>query len=249
MQYLTPEELKTSHKDEAHSILEKSKSQLNRFSFGIEIFKIYHSKIFGGQADVKILDLGTGSGTFARQLSDMDCSNICGVDIDDYRPSDVKSLYKEFKTADLGSDKLPWPDNSFNIATAWCVFPHLENPFHAGREVCRVLKPGGLLIFSVPHIASKPSISYFSKTKNFGHYSGNNNHIAIFTDPIIKKTILRDFEIIETEYAVRPKVFERGVKGKIRSVIYPLINKYFPKLGKALRYRWAYDAVYVARKK
>ena len=244
MKYLTPEEIKNSHKNEAHAILQTSKSQLNRFNFGIEIFKKYYSR-----ANPKVLDLGTGSGTFAQQLSGTGYSEIFGVDIDDYRPAEARPIYKDFKKADLGTEKLPWPDNTFDTATAWCVFPHLENPFHAGREVARILKTGGLLIFSVPHISSKPSIKYFNETKNFGHYSGENNHIAIFTDPILRKTILRDFEILDVEYVVRPKVFQRGLKGKIRSIIYPLINRYLPEIGRQLRQRWAYDAVYIARKK
>ena len=193
MKYLTPEEIKNSHQDEAHAILSESKSQLNRFGFGIETVKATLEKSFHGDKAVKILDLGTGSGTFARQLSEIDCRNVSGVDIDDYRKEGAKSLYREFKTADLGWDKLPWPDNTFDIVTAWCVSPHLENPFHCAREVARILKKGGVFIFSVPHITSKPAMDYFVKNKNFGHYNGENNHISIFTPPIIQKTILKYF--------------------------------------------------------
>ena len=248
MKYLTPEEIKNSHQDEAHAILGKSKSQLNRFGFGIETVKNCLEKSFRGDKNVTILDLGTGGGTFARQLKEAGCTNVSGADIDDYRNDDAKSLYREFKKADLGWDKLPWPDATFDVVTAWCVLPHLENPYHCAREVVRILKKGGVFIFSVPHITSRPAIGYFAKNKNFGHYKGENNHIAIFTPPIIKKTILRYFETADIEYSVRPKVFERGVKGKIRAFAYPLINKFFPRAGKALRHRWAYDAVYTARK-
>ncbi len=248
MKYLTPEEIKNSHKDEAHSILEKSKSQLVRFSFGIELFKKCLADQFSGNKAIKILDLGSGSGSFARQLAEIGCVNICGVDIDDYRSAEAKSIYKEFKQADLGWDKLPWPDNTFDIINAWCVLPHVENPFHCAREVSRVLKPGGIFIFSLPHLTSKPAIDYFIKNKNFGQYKGENNHIILFTYPIIKKTILKYFDTVDIAYPIRPKVFERGVKGKIRSVVYPLINKFFPNAGKALSYRWAYEAVYLAHK-
>lgn len=248
MRYLTAEELKNSHKDEAHTILENCDGQIVRFHSGISIFQNWHNKLLNGNKEAKILDLGTGSGGFAKQLKEIGCTNLYGTDIDDYRQADVKSLYREFKPADLSSDRLPWPDNTFDIVTAWCVLPHLENPFYCVREINRVLKKGGLFLFAVPHLTSKSSIDYFRKHKNFGHYRPTNNHLILFTDAIIQKAVLKYFKLVDDEYAVRPKIFEKGVKGKIRAVAYSLINKFFPEKGKTIRHRWAYDAIYTTQK-
>ncbi len=250
MKYYTAEELKTTNKEGAHDILDECEGHLVKLNFGIEVFEVWHKKLFNGDKQVKILDLGTGSGGFARQLAGINCAgNLYGTDIDDYRKNEIKPLYKEFKAADLSWDSLPWPDNTFDVVTAWCILPHLENPFYCVREVNRVLKKNGVFIFSVPHLASKSSTDYFQKNGNFPHYRQTNNHISLFPEAVVKSTILKNFDLVDTEYAVRPKNFQRSIKNKIRAVIYSLINKYWPRAGKALRHRWAYDVIYTIRKK
>jgi ubiquinone/menaquinone biosynthesis C-methylase UbiE len=44
--------------------------------------------------------------------------------------------------------ELPFPDGAFDAALMIRVFHHLGNPDVALNEVCRVLKPGGMLVFS-----------------------------------------------------------------------------------------------------
>ena len=249
MRYLSAEEIKNTSKEEAHGILDECSGHLVRFKWGIATFEKWHKKLFNGDGNIKILDLGAGSGVFAHQLKEIGCVNISGADIDDYRKNEFKPLYKEFKTADLSWNAIPWPDNTFDAVTSWCTLPHLENPFYCVRETHRVLKNNGVFIFSVPHVASKSSIYYFRKNKNFPHYRDTNNHIIIFTDAVVQSTILKYFDLIDTEYAIRPKLFQGGIKGKLRGVGYNLTNKYFPKFGKALRYSWAYDVIYTLRKK
>ena len=249
MRYLNADEIKNTRKEEAHGILDECSGHLVKLNSGITNFKIWHKSLFKGDNSIKILDLGTGSGTFAYQLKEIGCANLSGADIDDYRQDQFKSLYKEFKTADLSWDAIPWSDKTFDIVTSWCTLPHLENPFYCVREAHRILKDNGIFMFSVPHVASHSSISYFVKNKNFPHYRDTNNHIVIFTDAIVRSTILKYFDLIDMEYAIRPKIFRGGVKSKLRGIGYNLINKYFPKLGKGLRRRWAYDVIYTLRKK
>ena len=248
MQYRTAEELRTTHKDEAHEILDACEGQIVKFDFGINLFKKWYSAIFKNDPTAKTLDLGVASGGFQAQLAEHGYHNCYGVDIDDYLKADNKKLLKEFKVADLGYDKLPWSDAFFQIVTGWCVLPHVENPFHAIREINRVLQPGGLFIFSVPHITSKPAIDYFSKNKDFGSYRSTNNHLFLFTPALVKKALLRYFEMVDVDYAIRPKIFERGIKGKIRKILYDFSARH-PKLRKFLGDRWSYDILYVLRKK
>ncbi|MGE5625558.1 MAG: class I SAM-dependent methyltransferase [Bacillota bacterium] len=45
---------------------------------------------------------------------------------------------------------LTWPDASFDVCTSTEVFEHVPNDRRGFREIWRVLKPGGLLAFTVP---------------------------------------------------------------------------------------------------
>lgn len=49
---------------------------------------------------------------------------------------------------------IPFPDNHFDIVIANQVFEHLKNIYHLMDEINRVLKVGGILLFSVPNLAS-----------------------------------------------------------------------------------------------
>ncbi len=62
---------------------------------------------------------------------------------------------------------IPTPDASFDSALCTAVLEHLEEPEQALRECYRVLKPGGVAIYSVPfiwHLHEEPRDFYrFSK--------------------------------------------------------------------------------------
>lgn len=244
MRYYTAEELKQARREEAHGILEKLAGKSVRDLFAIKVFETYYQKFFRDK-NQKILDLGPASGKFVAQINEVGYKNCSGVDIDDYVAPENKKLFKEFKNADLSWDKLPWPDKSFKVATAWCVLPHLENPFHCLREVHRVLDDDGMFIFTAPHLTSKPSLDYFIKHKDFGSYRPTNNHLVLFTKGIVEKAVLKYFDLVDVEYHVRPKIFAKGLAGRLRGWLYQIAGRLSPKLKKSLEKRWAYNAVYI----
>lgn len=248
MKYLTGEELRSAHREEAHEILDDCEGHMTKLNFGIDAFRKWCPKVFSNCANVSILDLGTASGGFEKQLFEAGYKNLYGVDIDDYLTKNAKSLLQEFKIADLAYEKLPWPDNSFDVVIGWCILPHLENPFFVIREIKRVLKPGGLFLFSVPRITSKAAIAYFQQKLDFGSYRPTNNHIVIFSPAIIEKAVLKHFSYLGEEYPVRPKIFARdGIKGRLRSFVYQKLGARFPSLKKMLGQRWAYDTIYAVQ--
>ncbi|MDH3329816.1 MAG: class I SAM-dependent methyltransferase [Desulfobulbaceae bacterium] len=54
--------------------------------------------------------------------------------------------------------KLTFPDNSFDICTSTEVFEHVPNDLAGFAEIRRVLKPGGLFLFTVPIFPSSATI-------------------------------------------------------------------------------------------
>ena len=249
MRYLTAEELKGAHREDAHGVLGRDdfagKSIRDRFA--IALFERYHRERFGDHRDTRILDLGAAAGAFLSQLVEAGYENLYGTDIDEYLRPALRVRLQDFKTVDLSWSGLPWPDGFFDVVTAWCVLPHLENPFHAVREVARVLKPGGLFIFTAPYLASKPSRDYFRQHGDFKSYRTVNNHIVLFPPGVVGKTILRSFRLIATEYHARFSKIFRGPKGLLRRIIYRLAAMH-PRGERMLQKRWAYNIVYILRK-
>jgi len=100
----------------------------------------------------KLLDIGCWVGNFQVLLKNKDIKS-CAVDIDEeiIRVAQNNFPNMEFKVGD--TLKLPYPDNYFDIVTLWAVLEHISvnTEKEALKEIKRVLKPNGLLFFSVPN--------------------------------------------------------------------------------------------------
>ena len=100
----------------------------------------------------RCLDLGCGDGlTSGPWLRDHGRRHI-GVDISEQAVAEArKGGYEARRIDDAGS--LPFPDASFDAVVAIEVFEHLFEPQQAAREALRVLRPGGVLVATVPNVS------------------------------------------------------------------------------------------------
>ena len=102
----------------------------------------------------RLLDIGCGTGTFAVQLKQRFPNvEITGLDPDPKALARAKRKASRARlnvTFDLGySDRLPYGGRSFDHVSSSFMFHHLkrEQKEPSLREVLRVLKPGGDLVF------------------------------------------------------------------------------------------------------
>ncbi|MBI4893821.1 MAG: class I SAM-dependent methyltransferase [Acidobacteria bacterium] len=96
----------------------------------------------------KVLDLGAGGGELSRRLSG------CGYDITaaDFLPGALVQLQREnrgIRALQCRAEQIPARDSSFDITLALDLLEHVDDAA-AAREICRVLRPGGLAIVTVP---------------------------------------------------------------------------------------------------
>jgi ubiquinone/menaquinone biosynthesis C-methylase UbiE len=91
------------------------------------------------------LDLGCGPGLYAEALA---CKGWTVHAIDRTPPPSIPGV--QAINHDL-ENRLPFPDRQFDLVLAWDILEHLENETQMWREIDRVMKPGGILLGSVPH--------------------------------------------------------------------------------------------------
>lgn len=90
---------------------------------------------------------------------------------------------------DIVSDitRIPEPEGSFDAVMCIEVLEHLPNPVDALRELCRLLKPGGVLILTAPFCSLTHMAPYFYQT-GYSRY---------FYEYWLKEL---KFEILETQW-------------------------------------------------
>jgi SAM-dependent methyltransferase len=97
--------------------------------------------------DAVVLDLGAGAGIVAQMNFKGLAKKVCGVDLD---PRVVENLMlDEGRVSDAG--EIPYGDALFDVVFSDNVFEHLDEPLAVYKEVARVLKPGGVLLFKTPN--------------------------------------------------------------------------------------------------
>ena len=111
---------------------------------------------------VHLVDIGCGRMPYRKELEPLVASYI-GVD----HPQVSKLYTSDIKPEVLAdAKKLPFKKNSFNIALLLQVLEHVDDPLKVIHEAARVLKPGGVLILSVPFFYPLHDMPY-----DFGRYT------------------------------------------------------------------------------
>jgi SAM-dependent methyltransferase len=112
--------------------------------------------------DARIFDLGCGSGLAARTFEKY--GRVVGGDIS-AAPLAADAAAGRSRLA-TRAEQLPFKDGTFDLVTALDVVEHLEHDVPAIREMLRVLRPGGILLITVPAVP----ILYGPHDRVLGHW-------------------------------------------------------------------------------
>lgn len=94
----------------------------------------------------RVLDVGCGAGATSLVLREF--GTVLGVDFGVEAATAARG--RGLQSACMDAGHLGVRDESFDIVVALDVLEHLDDDVAAARELRRVLKPGGLLLVTVP---------------------------------------------------------------------------------------------------
>lgn len=113
------------------------------------LIEILLAKVCNERRNLKILNVGVGTGDDLKILNQYGKNYI--VDIKAEALALIDSQWYEEKNL-ASACALPYRDSFFDLAVSFDVFEHIEDDELAIKEVYRVLKPEGSLVFTVPAI-------------------------------------------------------------------------------------------------
>lgn len=129
----------------------------------------------------RVLELGCGAGHNWRELQFLTTSiEYHGIDVFDPSQAPQGIVYVKL---DLNNVTLPYADDSFDAIIFTHVIEHLTSPHALGREIHRVLKPGGIIYAETPNWTSMlvPSFGYYREQHNPFNFYDDPTHVRPWT--------------------------------------------------------------------
>jgi len=101
------------------------------------------------ESGMSCLEYGAGRGNVKEMNFHGQVRYIAGVDIDEIVLEN--KFLDDARVINPADCVIPYEDESFDVVFSDNVMEHVENPKKVFREISRVLKPGGKLIFKTPN--------------------------------------------------------------------------------------------------
>jgi len=174
-----------------------------------DIISSLHSK------ELRFLEIGCGTGEFLERTARLDERlKVWGIDVSKLAIDKIKEKGFDGFALDVSQQKLPFPDEFFDVVYSGDVIEHLLDPDFMISEVNRILKEEGFLVLTTPNLASwcnrilllfgvQPLFSEVSTKKVFGR-SGSKivGHLRLYTLTSLKEFLsYYGFKIINIEGA------------------------------------------------
>ena len=177
------------------------------FVFVPERIPLFRDAIGRGK---RVLDLGCRSGALTRHI--LDGNSVVGLDVDAAALEKAAALGIEPLQANV-EEPLPLGDASFDVIVAGELFEHLQFPDALVAEIHRVLRPGGLLLGSVPN-----AYRVQSRLRFLGGRAPEDDptHLRMFS-PAALRELLAEFGDVQLSYVggryrrLHPRLLARDV--------------------------------------
>jgi SAM-dependent methyltransferase len=102
----------------------------------------------GNRLNGHVLENGCGIGLYVEHLAPL-CTTITGLEYDFERALEARQRSEQVINA--AGEKLPFPQDSFDLIVSHEVLEHVQDDALAIREMVRALRPGGRIALFVPN--------------------------------------------------------------------------------------------------
>jgi len=160
------------------------------FVFVPERIPIFQAAIGRGS---RVLDLGCRTGALTRHF--LDGNEVVGLDVDAAALAKAAERGIEPVQANV-EESLPFEDGSFDAVVAGELLEHLQFPDALVAEIRRVLRPGGVLVGSVPNAYRLKSRLLFLAGRA---PEDDPTHLRMFS-PTAMRALLADFRDVRLDY-------------------------------------------------
>jgi SAM-dependent methyltransferase len=160
------------------------------FVFVPERIPLFQAAIGRGR---RVLDLGCRSGAFTRHF--LEGNEVVGLDVDRVALDKAADLGIEPVVANV-EEPLPFEAASFDAVVAGELLEHLQFPEALVAEARRVLRPGGILVGSVPNAFRVQSRLRFLRGRP---PEDDPTHLHMFS-PDAVRALLAAFDEVRIEY-------------------------------------------------
>jgi SAM-dependent methyltransferase len=141
----------------------------------------------------RVLDLGCRSGALTRHF--LDGNEVVGLDVD--AAALAKAAERGIQPVQANVEEpLPFEDGSFDAVVAGELLEHLQFPDALLAEIRRVLRPGGVLVGSVPNAYRLKSRLLFLAGRP---PEDDPTHLRMFS-PAALRALLAGFEDVRLDY-------------------------------------------------
>lgn len=131
------------------------------FACGMKAFTRQRSKVVP-KAHGRVLEIGIGTGLNLAHYDPAKVDALCGLDpslaLHAIAKSRLDATTLKLELMPLSAERIPADDASFDSIVCTFTLCTIPDPLAALREMRRVLKPGGELLFSEHGLAPEPSV-------------------------------------------------------------------------------------------
>ena len=139
----------------------------------------------------KLLDAPAGYGHLSMKLKELGYEVVCGeIEPEIFKVKEIECIFTDLNR------NIQAPDESFDYVCCVDGLEHMTDPYRAVEEFSRVLKPGGVGIFSIPNYSNiEKRFKYFlrgslTKPKTVEDYNKSGRNLYNFHNSPLTITIL-----------------------------------------------------------